>query len=170
MPVSIDDKAVTQAIESFFRFLSKNIGAPIEKSAEVIRAQLVENFNMGQDIHGNKYQYVSSRTLELPIKRTGAYKDTRIRGDINPSQIAMNATGLTAKLIEVKKVSEKEWTVGWNYARSDIILEGNARAKGNTGKPKRDPVGISERNPSNKEFNAVVDEIEKAIERALGGF
>lgn len=170
MPVSIDDKAVSEAIDKLLIFFRTEVGIPVGIAADEIRQQLVQNINMGQDINGNKYEYVSRVTLELPIKRTGAYKDTRKRGDVNPSQIAMKATGATAALIEVKKESNTEWTVGWNYARSDIILEGNARRKGNGSKPKRDPVGISERNPSNKEFNAVVDELEKAIERSLSGF
>ena len=168
MPVSIDDSNVRALIDKLLVF-GQNLSAPLNNAANEIKYQLSRNFALGKDINGVTYEYINPDTLQMPIKYGGLYKDSRIRGDVNPSQIAMTATGRTKDSFTSNKVSNTEFVVGYDDPRSAIILESNAKGTGKVVKPKRDPVGLNERNPSKQEFDVVVDEIEKALERLLGG-
>lgn len=170
MPVSIDDVAVTELIEKLLRYTQNRMDEPAMEAAKKIVYQLSHNFSVGENIHGDRYDYVTQLTLELPIKRTGSFEDKRIRGQVSPSQIALDVTGRTKESFRATKESSTEVVIGYDDVRTDIILQGNAKNSGNVSKPKRDPAGLSERNPSDKEFEIVVDEVEKVLERLLSGF
>lgn len=169
MPVSIDDKQVLRLIDRLLVWGKSDIVYPINEAANEIRAELTRNFFLGKDINGVTMNYIDSKTVDMPIKYGDPYKDLRKRGDVNPSQIPMTATGRTRDSLTAQKVSNTEYNVGYNDERSAIILESNAKGNSNVSKPKRDPVGLNERNPSKKEFDIVVDEIEKALDRLLNG-
>jgi hypothetical protein len=167
----IDDRVLDRLNASLKLFFETTIQDQIKKGAERIGESLRKNIVIGKDIHGNFYAPVRKATLEMPIKFTGAYTDTRIRGDVSNNPTAFNVTGKALNSIYVVKGSGKNaYEVGYEGERQAVIFEGNARASGNTNKARRDPLGLTERNASDSEFDYVADAVEFALERALNGY
>lgn len=167
MPVTIDDAAVTRLLDTLLSWGRSGISEPLKKSAENLRQRFKDNVATGRDIKGNYYQAIDPVTLAMPIKWGNQFKDLRIRGEVSGSPKGMNATGQTKNDFNISTSGPLSYDVGFSDERTSVVLQSNAKS---TNKPKRDPVGLSERNPSEKEVDIVADEIEKAIEGLINGF
>lgn len=168
--IEIDVSAFNKLNEILRAFTEQGIDAPIKDGAKRITENLKKNIVIGKDINGNFYPPVTKKTMDRPIKFSGPFSDSRIRSDVSTSPTAFDVTGKTRESINWKKVSNKLYEIGYDSARTDLIIQGNARADGNVPKPRRDPLGVTERQPSDSEFDYVADAVEFALERALSGY
>lgn len=167
MPVTIDMAAVEDMIQRILTWGETRIDEPLKKGATNLKQRLQDNISTGRDINGKYYQAIDPVTLAMPIKWGNQFHDLRIRGEVSRSPKAMSVTGQTKSDIEVSKLGPNTYGVGYSDERTEVILLSNAKSKS---KPTRDPVGLSERNPSEQELDIVADEIEKALGELLNGF
>lgn len=168
--IEIDDTSVVKLLQTLSDFAEANAKTPMTKAANDIKERLVSNIKGGKGFTEGAYPSIKEVTNEFEIAHSGPFADTRKRSDVSSNQIPFNVTGDTAKSITVQVKSNQEVNVGYDSARAGMVLQGNARASGNVNKPRRDPVGVTEGQPSDYEFDVVTDAIEKALDRLLNGF
>jgi hypothetical protein len=168
--IYIDDKDVIKLLQTLSDFSEVGAKVPMTKAANAIKERLVANIKGGKGFSEGAYPNIQEVTNEFEIAHSGPFTDTRKRFDVSSNQVPFNVTGDTAKSLSVQVKSNQEVNVGYDSARTDMVLQGNARASGNVNKARRDPVGVTEGIPSDYEFDVVTDAVEKALDRLLNGF
>lgn len=167
--IEINTKDVDLLLEDLKSFQENGVKAPMERAAKKIVNKLKLNVVIGKDINGQFYPPVKKVTNEMEISRSGPYTDTRKRSDVTSSPTAMDVTGKSMESIKYEKKANGDIEIGFDSPRSELIFRGNAQASGNVKKPKRDPLGLTERFASDTEFEFLADEIEAALEKVLSG-
>lgn len=138
----------------------------VDEASKAIAKQVKGSILEGKDSNGNSLAPLSKATLEGPIRREG---DPQIRSASGSTP--MKASGKTANSIVSTRVNADTWEVSANSDRGDMVLRSNAKQThsgrpfgGDTPKPIRDPLQVSE-----KHMDLLEDEIVKGIEGALNG-
>lgn len=168
--VIIYDGEVETLLAQLKAFGETGLSRPLDKASKALSDSLVSNVLNSRGINGDNYPLINDSTFEMDISWSGPFSDSRTRRQVSSNPRAMNATGKSAESISAQKVSDTEYNVGFDTYRSDLVFNSNARAPGNVSKPKRDPLGLTERAPSDKEFELVAKQVEDALERLLSGF
>lgn len=167
--VTIDDSNVRDLIDRLTDFGETSISKPIEKSTRNLLSLLRDNVESGRDTSGNQYEPIKDVTEDMVIARSGPFSDSRKRSEVTSNRTAMNVTGQSSDSLNYTKISDTEFNVGYDGARSDVVFKSNAQDHGNSNKPKRDPLGLTVGIATDAEFNILADEIEKALEVLLSG-
>jgi hypothetical protein len=170
MQIDIDMGGLDVLFDTLNRFQYYGVNEPAERAANKLVYKLRSNILTGQDSAGDHYPLIQDSTMDMQIKREAPYSDHRIRRDVSTDPRAMNVTGRSIESLNVQKVKATELNVGFDDERSQIVFESNARNSGSSNKPKRDPLGLSAQNPSDREIDIVAEEIEKELDNLLDGF
>lgn len=169
--ITIDESQVTKLLQSLNDFSEVGVKRPMTKGATAIKERLVSNIESGKSINDASYPHIKDpQTHLMEIAFSGPFTDTRKRIDVTGNPVAMNVTGETAESIDVQIKSNSEVNVGYDNARTDVVLKSNAKNRGNVSKPVRDPVGLNVGIPTDFEFDAVANAVEAALDGVLGGF
>lgn len=168
--VSINMGNLDRLFDAMYRFQFEGLGDVVEKSAGELSDNLKKNVLSGRDAAGRSYPLISGATLDMEIKREGDFADQRIRRDVSTNPRAMNVTGKSAAAINVERKTYRDFNVGFDDARADVVFESNARDSGNSPKPKRDPLGLSMNAPSQMEIDIVEKKVVQELDRILNGF
>jgi hypothetical protein len=167
---TIEMNDVTELFGRLQTFQYEGLGIPLGQAAKKLAYRLRDNISNSRNNKGGSYPLIKQVTNEMEIARSGPYSDSRKRQEVSSNPNAMNVTGRTEQSIKSERVSYKEFTVGVDDPRSQIVLESNARNPGSVNKPKRDPLGLSDNSPADEEIDIVEDYVSKAIEGILNGF
>lgn len=167
--VSIDTKDVDVLFDRINRLQYEGLQKPLTEATKKLKFKLKQNVLEGKTPRGESYPTVVNATMEMEIKREGSYEDKRIRKSVSTNRIAMNVTNKSLNSINTAKVSYREFNVGYDGERADIVFQSNARDIGNSSKPKRDPLGLSLNVATEEEFEIVADEVERAIDEVING-
>lgn len=169
MPVTIEDSAIRALIERLKDWSKFDIRNDMERGTRAVKELLRNKVLTGRSLHDTTYPKVKDVTQDMPISYGNPYKDTRLRGEVAPSRTALNVTGESANSLEIGKTTITEFVIYIDGERANLIFNENARNNSRVDKPKRDPLGLTEKGPGKQEIDLVADELEKAIERIVSG-
>lgn len=161
---------IDKLFERLNQFQFEGAGKAVEESAGKLADRLKANIINSRDAKGVAYPLIKDVTLDMPIKRDGDFADQRIRREVSSNLRAMNVTGKSSASINVQRVNYRDFNVGYDDARADLVFESNARDSGNSVKPKRDPLGLSINAPSEHESDIVEKFVTQELDRVLNAF
>lgn len=159
-----------ESVKQFFAELGSWVNngsrATVDQASKEVAKSIGNAISQGQNASGSPLAPLRPSTLSGPIRRQD---NSRIRSDLGSTPL--NATGATAKSISSKKTASDTWEISSNSARGDTILSSNAKTRHKGDKPFTGDVNKAVRDPlqvSDKQIDAIEDQILKAIDRMLG--
>lgn len=152
-------------LNSLQNFMDVGYEKSVDDAASNIAKDLRDKIANGKGADGSPLAPLKQSTLDGPIRVEGNPQIRKTAGSI-----PMNASGKTAASIKAFREG-KDWEVGSDSPLGDKILLSNAKSVhhgnafgGDTPKPIRDPVQVTER-----QMDLLEDEVIKGIERAANG-